>query len=282
MAALTVHHVNAMAENGIRCTFFEVTTAIAFLYFKNKGVEYAVVEVGMGGRFDSTNVIIPEVCVISNVSLEHTDYLGNTIEEIAFEKAGIIKPGIPCITINDDPVFSVIKNVAKENNAPLVRIDPNDIEVMALFEDGTEFTYKEEEYFVSIPGRCQAKNASVAVETMSKISIYGYKCRCKIKAGLNNVNWPCRMQRVLGTPFILDVSHTLAGSSCLCSDIKEIYGKVLVVFGILNDKDVEHISKNISKIASRIIVTRPDSIRAASLRDHRFVFKAYGRNIRNR
>ena len=263
MAALTVRHVNAMAEDGIRCTFFEVTTAIAFLYFKNKGVKYAVIEVGMGGRFDATNVITPDVCIISNVSLEHTEYLGNTIEEIAFEKAGIIKPGIPCITINTDPVFSVIKKVAEENNAPLIRIDPDDIKVTKLSEYGTEFTYKGEEYFVSIPGRCQARNASVAIEAMSKIPTYGYKCRCKLKTGLNSVNWPCRMQRIPETPFIFDVSHTFAGSSCLCSDIKEIYGKVLVVFGILDDKDVEHISKNISEIASKIIITRPDTVRAS-------------------
>ncbi|HKM13673.1 MAG TPA: folylpolyglutamate synthase/dihydrofolate synthase family protein [Candidatus Methanomethylophilaceae archaeon] len=264
MAALTVHHVNAMAEDGMLCTFFEVTTAIAFLYFKIKGVEYAVVEVGMGGRFDATNVIIPEVCVISNISMEHTEYLGDTIKEIAFEKAGIIKPGIPCVTINADPVFTIINNVAEENNAPLTRIDNNDVEVLSLSEYGTEFTYKEEEYFVSIPGKCQAKNAAVAIEAISKISIFGYKCRCKIKAGLKNVNWPGRMQRVPGTPFIIDVSHTFAGSFCLCSDIKDIYGKVLVVFGILDDKDVERISKNISEIATKTIITQPDTIRAAS------------------
>lgn len=264
MAALAVPHVNAMAEEGILCTFFEVTTAIAFLYFKTKEVEYAVVEVGMGGRFDATNVIIPEVCIISNVSMEHTEYLGDTIKEIAFEKAGIIKPGIPCVTINADPIFSVINTIAEENNAPLTRIDSEDVEVISLFEDGTEFTYKEEEYFVSIPGKCQARNAAVVIEAISKISTYGNKCRCKIKSGLKNVNWPCRMQRVLGTPFIVDVSHTFAGSFCLCSDIKDIYGKVLVIFGILDDKDVERISKNISEIASRTIVTRPDTVRAAS------------------
>ncbi len=264
MAALTVYHVNGMAEDGILCTFFEVTTAIAFLYFQIKGVEYAVIEVGMGGRFDATNVIIPEVCIISNVSLEHTEYLGDTIEKIAFEKAGIIKPGVPCVTINSDPVLSVIKKIAGENNAPLTCIDTNDVEVISLLQNGTEFTYKDEGYFVSIPGRCQVNNASVAIEAISKISIFGYKCRCKIKTGLKNVNWPCRMQRVPGTPFIVDVSHTFAGSSCLCSDIKEIYGKVLLVFGILDDKDVEHICIKLSEIATKAIVTRPDTIRAAT------------------
>lgn len=265
MASVTVPHVKSMAEEGMLCTFFEVTTAIAFLYFKEKGVEYAVVEVGMGGRYDATNVIVPEVCVINNISMEHTEYLGNTIEQIAFEKAGIIKEGVPCVTINPEPAFSVIKKVAEEKKAPLTRVDPEDIGLISVSEKGIGFTYKEEEYFVSVPGKHQARNASLAIEALSKIGIYGYRCRCRIKPGLRNINWPCRMQRIEGTPFIVDVSHTFAGSSCLISDVGEIYGKVLVVFGILGDKDVEHISKNISEISKRIILTKPDSVRATPL-----------------
>lgn len=265
MASVTVPHVKAMAGKGMLCTFFEVTTAIAFLYFKEKGVEYAVVEVGMGGRFDATNVIVPEVSIINNISLEHTEYLGNTIEEIAFEKAGIIKEGVPCVTINPEPALSVIRKVAEERRSPLTRINPDDISVISVSAEGTEFTYKEEKYFVSIPGRHQARNASIAIEALSKLKIYGHRCRCRIKPGLSKINWPCRMQRVEGTPFIVDVSHTFAGSSCLSSDIRDIYGKVLVVFGILGDKDIEHVSKNISDIASRIILTKPDSVRAAPL-----------------
>jgi len=263
MASVTVPHVKSMAEEGMLCTFFEVTTAIAFLYFKEKGAEYAVVEVGMGGRYDATNVIVPEVCVINNVSMEHTEYLGRTIEDIAFEKAGIIKQGVPCVTINPEPSFSVIKKVAEEKKAPLTRVDPEDIRLTLVTEEGTGFTYKEEEYFVSVPGKHQARNASLAIEALSKIGIYGY--RCSIKPGLGNINWPCRMQRVEGTPFIVDVSHTFAGSSCLSSDVRDIYGKVLVVFGILGDKDIDHISKNISEISGRIILTKPDSVRAAPL-----------------
>ena len=114
LAARVVPHVNGMAENNMLCTFFEVTTAIAFLHFMEKGVEYAVVEVGMGGRFDSTNVIVPDVTVINNISIDHTEYLGNTIEKIAYEKAGIIKPGVPCVTINGESAYSVIKRLPKK------------------------------------------------------------------------------------------------------------------------------------------------------------------------
>lgn len=276
LAAETVPHVTEMADEGMYCTFFEVTTAIAFIYFKKKGVEYAVVEVGMGGRFDATNVIIPEVCVISNISTEHTEHLGDTVEKIAFEKAGIIKPGVPCVTLNTDDAFSVIKKVADENGSPLTRIDPADIEAISLFEDRTDFKYKEEEYSVSIPGICQAKNAAVAIEAVSNLKIYGYRCRCRIRSGLRKVNWPCRVQRIPGTPFIIDVTHTAAGAACLRSDILEIYGKVTLVFGILGGKDIDHISEILSEIANDIIITQPDTERAlpvAKVAEHMSAFK---------
>ncbi|HKM09467.1 MAG TPA: folylpolyglutamate synthase/dihydrofolate synthase family protein [Candidatus Methanomethylophilaceae archaeon] len=275
-AAVTVPHVTAMAEEGMRCTFFEVTTAIAFMYFKKKGVEYAVVEVGLGGRFDATNVLIPEVCVISNISTEHTEYLGDTVEEIAFEKAGIIKPCVPCVTLNQDLAFSIIEKVAEENGSPLTCVDPRDIEVLSLFEDHTDFTYKEEGYSISIPGSCQAKNAVLAIEAVSNLKIYGHKCRCRVKSGLNKVNWPCRIQRIPDTPFIIDVTHTAAGSVCLCSDIMEIYGNVTLVFGILGGKDIDHITGNLSEIANNIIITQPDTDRAvpsAKVAEHMSAFK---------
>ncbi|MDR1954978.1 MAG: bifunctional folylpolyglutamate synthase/dihydrofolate synthase, partial [Candidatus Methanoplasma sp.] len=130
--------VAEMAAEGKTPTFFELVTAMAFLHFRNKGVEYAVMEVGMGGRLDSTNVIVPEVSVIGNISMEHTEYLGDTIEKIAFEKAGIIKPGVPCVTLNNEPAFSVLKKAAEDRGAPITRIDPREISIEKMSGKGVE------------------------------------------------------------------------------------------------------------------------------------------------
>lgn len=264
IVAVVAPHVKEMSDDEKYCTFFEVTTAIAFLYFKDKKVEYAVIEVGMGGREDSTNVLIPEVCVIGNISVEHTRFLGNTKEKIAYEKAGIIKPGVPCVTINEDDVYEVIEKIAKEKGSPIVRIDPEDIKLLELSKQGTSFCYKEEEYYVSIPGRCQAKNASLAIEAISLLCVYGQKCRCNLRKGLENAKCPCRLERIPNTPFIMDVTHTMEGSVHMIEDIKDIYGKVTVVFGVLKNKNISGIIENISKIADKIILTAPDTERASS------------------
>lgn len=264
IAALTVPHVKQMSDEGNHCTFFEVTTAIAFQHFRNRNAEYVVAEVGMGGRLDSTNVLIPEVSIIGNVSIEHTGFLGETKEEIAFEKAGIIKPGVPCVTLNDDDVYEVIRKTAEERNSPLVRVNPEDIKSVSVDGQGTSFSYKGEEYRVSIPGRYQAKNASLAIEAVATLCIYGQKCRCNIRKGLENASLPCRLQRIPDTPFIMDVTHTAEGSVQTVRDIEEIYGKVTVVLGVLKDKNISVIAENISKIANRIIVTAPEAERASS------------------
>jgi dihydrofolate synthase/folylpolyglutamate synthase len=279
LAAEVLPHVKEMESSGRICTFFEVTTAIAFLHFKKRNVEYAVVEVGMGGRLDSTNVICPEVCVIGNVSMEHTEFLGNTVRNIAFEKAGIIKPGVPCVTINGDDVFGVLSGIAEERGAPLIRILPQDIEVQESRTDGLRFTYKEESYEVSLPGRYQASNASLAVEAVSKLAVYGQCIRCKIKKGLKEAKWPCRLEKVPDLPVVLDVTHTAAGSDRLAADVAELYGKVITVFGVLEDKDIDHLSRNVAKISSRVLIARPDSDRAASPETVAVAVRRYTDNV---
>ncbi|MCL2032815.1 MAG: bifunctional folylpolyglutamate synthase/dihydrofolate synthase [Methanomassiliicoccaceae archaeon] len=247
--------VEEMEADGKVPTFFEVSTAMAFLYFRNKGVEYAVVEVGMGGRLDSTNVIMPEVSVIGNISMDHEEFLGDTIEKIAFEKAGIIKPCVPCVTLNGDPVFSVLKKAAAERGAPLTRILPQDICIEKTSGDGTDFLYKEERYKVSIPGSRQADNASMAIEAVSKLKIYGQCVRCNIKKGLREVRWPCRLEKIRGLPIIVDVTHTTAGSEALAEDVLSMYGKVDLVIGMLKDKDLQGMAENLCKVADRVLVS---------------------------
>ena len=255
--------VEDMRKEGMQCTFFEVVTALAFLYFREKDVEYAVVEVGMGGRFDATNVIVPDVSVITTISMEHTEYLGDSLEKIAGEKAGIIKERVPVITDNEGIAYDVIFKKALEKGAQLFKVpDPQSVTVT---QDSTSFVYKGKEYTVGIPGRYQADNACMAIEAMSQIP-YASKVAPHIRDGLMQTRWPCRMQKLEGLPIILDVTHTKVGSKALAENIAEIYGKVTVVFGVLSDKDISGIAENLSTIASKIIITKPVSERSADLR----------------
>jgi folylpolyglutamate synthase/dihydrofolate synthase len=245
-----------MKAEGNECTFFEVITAAAFLHFSQKKVEYAVLETGLGGRFDATNIVIPEVSVITHISLEHTSILGNTIEEIAFEKAGIIKNGVPVITANTGAAFEVIKRISEERGSELILADVSKIKNVNVTDTGTSMEYSGNEYVIGIPGRCQAENAIVAIETLKKIGIREEH----IKKGLSEVRWPGRMEHI--GHIIVDVTHTGSGALALSEDIKKLYGKVVLIIGMLNDKKIVEISKNLISIASAIVVTQPDSERA--------------------
>ncbi len=254
------HFVDDMKESDIYCTFFEVTTAMAFDYFDRKGVDIAVVEVGMGGRFDATNVILPEVSVINNISLEHQSYLGDTVEKIAYEKAGIIKPGVPAVTMNPEPALGVIRKAAEENGSELTVVSP-DVEVVENGPRGPRFVFEGREYLVSIPGRNEAKNAVLALTALRKLGDYEERISAHVSEGMSSVVWPCRLQN-LGNGYMVDVTHTNAGSEGLAKDIAEIYGKVVLVFGLLDDKDVDGICRNLASVASRVVVTAPACDRA--------------------
>ena len=255
--------VEDMRKDGMQCTFFEVTTAMAFLHFRENDIDYAVVEVGMGGRFDATNVIVPDVSVITTISMEHTEYLGDTLEKIAGEKAGIIKERVPVVTNNEGIAYDVIFKKALEKGAQLFKVP--EPQLTNVTQDSTSFTYKGSEYTVGIPGRYQAYNACLAIEAMSQMP-FSSKVAPHIRDGLEKTRWPCRMQKLKDLPIILDVTHTKVGSKALAENIAEIYGKVTIVFGVLSDKDIAGIAENLSTIASKIIITKPISERSADLR----------------
>ena len=251
--------VESMKEEGYDCTFFESTTALAFLYFQRRGVECAVIEVGMGGRYDATNVIDPEVTVITNISREHVQFLGNTISEIAAEKAGIVKRGVPVITSNKGPALDEIRAVANTVGAELIVVD--DVSVNSMCQTGSEITYRGEAYEVGIPGSYQAMNAAMAIEVLSRLEL-SKDIVPHIRDGLRSTVWRGRMQKIEGMPLIVDVTHTKNGMDALSKDILNIYGKVTVVFGILSDKDLVGISECVAKMAAQVYVTEPDSERA--------------------
>ncbi len=250
------------AAGGLPCTSFEALTAAAILHFAESGAEFAVMEVGMGGRLDSTNVIVPEVCVINNIGLEHTAYLGGTVGEIALEKAGIMKPGVPCVTINPDEAFEVLARHSAEVGCELRRILPGDVAVVGDREGSVTMEYRGSRYEVGLAGAHQARNAALAVEGLSYLRDFRDRIEAHVADGLRDVVWHCRLERVRGTPFVLDVTHTVTGARCLRQSVSEIYGGAVVVLGMLDDKDVDGVSAELAGIASAMVATEPDSPRA--------------------
>ena len=257
-------YAEAMASEGRECTNFEVLTVLALKYFSLVSADIAVIEVGMGGRLDSTNVITPVVSVINNIGMEHTEFLGDTIQEIAMEKAGIMKPGVPCVTMNPDEVFAVLEAHAEEVGCPLKRVMRDDAEVMASWPDHVDMVYRGERYTVALPGRHQARNASLAIEAVMALPEYDEQISEYLSEGLETVSWPCRMQKLFAEPVIVDVTHTANGARCLHSDVSEIYGRVVLVLAMLNDKDIDGVSRELAPVAEKVYVTAPASHRAAT------------------
>ena len=259
------HFVGDMRESGFSCTYFEVVTAMAFRYFRDQKVDVAVIEVGMGGRFDATNVVDPLVSVINNISLEHTQYLGDTIEKIAFEKAGIIKSGRPVVTMNSGPALEVIRRVAEEKGAPLTVVDAESVNVVKSGRTGVLFDFGRGQHCVSIPGRYEARNAALAIRALEQLP-FADKVLPHVDEGLTSVRWPCRME-LFPNDVIVDVSHTAAGVKGLVRDVEEVYGKVVLVFGILSDKSVDEVCGLLAGVSSKVVVTAPDCERANPLED---------------
>ena len=262
--------IDEMRADGFACTFFEAVTAMAFLHFRESGVEYAVIEVGMGGRFDATNVIVPEVSVITNISLEHTKYLGDTIEKIAFEKAGIIKSGVPVVTCNTGEALDVIRERARETGSELTVVE-------GVEASGSVVRYRGKEWNTGIPGSFQAINSAVAFEALAHSRVWS-KAEPYVAEGMSSARWPARMQRIDGMPLIVDVTHTAAGMRALCRDILNTYGRTVTVFGVLDDKDVRHMAESVSEMSDSIILVTPDSPRALPCGGALEVFRSLGRD----
>ena len=255
--------IKETSERTCGCTNFEALAACAFLAFKEACVDIAIIEVGMGGRLDATNVLEPDVTVINNIGMEHTQYLGNDLGSIAAEKAGIMKPGIPCVTINTGDALKVIETKAVELGCPLTCVDPDDIDVLNCAPDHTLIRYDCKTYRLGLPGSYQGRNAVLAIEALLCLKDSA-KIKQFITIGLDEAFWPCRMQKLDDLPIILDATHTVKGAEFLSMDIGRIYGKVILVTAMLNDKDMDGVARNLSKIATKVLISSPDSPRAAS------------------
>lgn len=298
-------------------TFFEVVTAMALLYFKRKKIDIAVIEVGMGGRLDATNIITPEVSVLTNISYDHREFLGSTLKEIAYEKVGIIKKGVPIVTSYQElEVLEVIEKMTAEKNAELYAYG-KDFSSALKREDisGICFDYMAKDPFtihdliLPLTGEHQMQNASVAIKAamvvLSRLQIFKcptYKemfmslCDTRgnenntflpsftkggpggfseeniaevIRDGLTSTRWPGRLEMIKEEPpMLIDGAHNPVAAMTLSKALKKVflrkYKKIIMVLGIMGDKDIKGIMEPLLPLASEIILTSPAYSRAAS------------------
>jgi dihydrofolate synthase / folylpolyglutamate synthase len=242
-----VHQIQSLIDEERHPTFFEITTALAFDYFRSQGVDLVVLETGLGGRLDATNVINPLVSVLTSIDLDHQKWLGHTLTEIAIEKAGIIKPGVPVVS---SPQFAEVRTI---------------LEQVASKRSAT-LSYAElpiQDLSIGLAGSHQRVNAAVAVHALRKAGIKVNQHA--ISEGLANVSWPGRFQRI-GKRVILDGAHNPAASKVLVETWMECVGeqRPTIIFGGLRDKDLEGMVSTLSTIAARFLTVPIRSQRAAT------------------
>lgn len=254
-------------------TEFEIGTALAFLHFACEKVDFAVVEVGLGGRLDSTNIVMPKVSAITNISLEHTGILGDTLEEIALEKAGIIKQGVPVVVGRQDPsALEVIEKTAGERFAPAM-VFGKDIESerKSWSIDGQSFSIRVgsriyDSLRIPLIGAHQVENAAVAVGVIEVLRRLGVDIGDQaLAAGLQSVSWPGRLEVLQREPLVLvDGAHNIDGIRRLAEAVPEVTGEkpVTAVVGISKDKPGEGMVGEISKFADTFIATKALSSRS--------------------
>lgn len=262
--------VNAADNGSRRATFFEIVTAMAFYHFAKENVEWAVIETGMGGRFDATNIITPKVSVITNLSIEHTDYLGHTIRDLAREKSGIIKPGVPAVTAVSQPSgIDTLTKVAKDRGAALYRFK-NDFSIRKT-PGRSRYSYKGiyqnfKGLTKPLPGEHQRENLSLALAAVELVfeRNQGTDPRYELSRelvhkGLAQVKWPGRLEKIMDHPLvILDGAHNLKASVLLGKYLNRTLGdkKLTLVIGILDDKPYEAMLGRLLPRAQRVIVTK--------------------------
>lgn len=251
-------------------TFFEVLTVMAFLYYRDESVDYAVIEVGLGGLLDATNVIVPEVSVITNVSYDHMKQLGNTLESIALNKLGIVKRGVPLITgIEDVHLYPLIFEIAQKNLTRAKVCDFSLVEDVSLNET-TSFKYENKVYMLQLPGSYQVKNAVVAIETIKKLSMVNHLSisDSDIYDGLYNTKWPGRFE-IFDHQIVLDGAHNIGGIQALKTSIQSIYPqrRIICLFSVMKDKQHKKMIEELDNFCSELYFTEFDYIRRADAED---------------
>jgi dihydrofolate synthase/folylpolyglutamate synthase len=247
-------------------TYFETVTAMAFLLFQDQGTEAVVLEVGLGGRLDATNVVHPELCVITPVDFDHEALLGKSLEAIAGEKAGILKPGVPAIFAVQRPeALDTLDRRASALGIEVVHAQEKwHVDDVELSAQGSAFTVRDgSEMRIHCPlaGEHQVANAVVAVATLQRLGIE----ISAIERGIASARWPGRLDRVSSSPeIILDGAHNPAGARALAAYIQRFYSgrRVVLVYGAMRDKAVEEIAGVLFPCADEVIATAPRQSRA--------------------
>ncbi|MBC8470019.1 MAG: bifunctional folylpolyglutamate synthase/dihydrofolate synthase [Planctomycetes bacterium] len=263
-------------------TFFEIMTALAFMYFRDEEVDIAIIETGLGGRLDSTNVIIPKVIGITSLSIDHQNLLGNTIDSIAKEKAGIFKRGVPAVTVQQEPsAMRVLRSQAIAVQSPL-SVTGSDIDFSQRFETSREHgphtriclstpTSKFEHLRVPLHGRHQAINCGLALAMLDKLKSVGYKIdNGKAAEGLYKVSLTGRMEMIWDDPRIMiDAAHNAASIKALIHAVGQNipYDSMVVIFGCNSDKDIRGMLHQLQFGADKVIFTRSNSPKAVSPED---------------
>lgn len=264
-------------------TEFELITAAAFLYYKRHNVDVVVLEVGMGGRLDATNVIkSPIVSVITGIALDHTAILGDTVEKIAFEKAGIIKETCPVVYGGrDDKAFAVIKKRAEELGCDIVRTNIDSINIKSETVRGSVFDYKDKtDINISLCGSYQPENAATAIEALRFAAERGFDIPEKVlREGIAETRWRARFELLEDkTPVIFDGSHNIQGVTAAVKSVKQCFGdkKITLLMGVLADKDYKDMVSLLSEISGTVFTVTPASPRALAASSLAETFNSFG------
>lgn len=259
------NRINKLIKS-IEPSFFEVATAMAFKYFSYKKVDYAIIETGLGGRLDSTNVLLPELSIITTIALDHIDFLGDTIEKIAYEKAGIIKKNTPVVTGNLKPAaLKEIKKKIDKTKSELTQSSRKEIKILKRSEAGIEFRFENEKYKFPVIGDYQLNNLRTSLTAVKILSQKNELNISKsiIQRGLSNIksnsNFYGRFDVIKSSPKIVtDVSHNVQAFENIAANLKYFkYKNLVVIFGMMKDKHYPKCLGILSKLDAKIILTRP-------------------------
>ena len=262
--------VDALRGRGILPTEFEVGTAAAFVAFANAQVDYAIIEVGIGGRLDTTNVITPAISVIGSIGLDHEKILGDTVEQIAAEKAGIIKPGVPVMVYpQQESVRRVIEDIAKRQNAPITFVEESAVVDVSLDMHGANYSFMGKNIRVNIPGKHQIYNSAAAIAALSVLCETGVDISEVVMIqGIRDTRWAGRLEWV-GENVVIDGAHNPQGARAMAEYAAEFFAgkKVAVVFGVLQKKEYHGITQEIAKFAACVFAVEPDAPKPLSAQE---------------
>lgn len=277
--------IDIMNENGDEVTEFEAVTALAMLYFATENCDIVCLEVGLGGRFDATNVIdTPLVSVITSVSLDHTNILGDTVEEIAFEKAGIIKPNGTTVTyplLDEDALGVIMEKCAKENNR-LVTPNKNAVETLKMDITGSKFRYGDTDYCLSLIGEHQIYNAMTAIEVMNVLKQKGFSISDEsIKRGLVETKFPARFEILKNTPLtVLDGAHNPDGTKMLKKALVDTKCKnIIAIVAMMEDKHYSDALGEVLPLCDTVIAVKASNPRSLSAEELAQTAKQYCEDV---